>query len=173
MTTINDLKPKLSKLIPMLGSDNPGESANAARLITNILKSSRLDWHEVVKKLFEEPQRSGSQYNSYQQQKSYDHDRYKNSYDQYSQSRQRSRSDNDDFEYGDNWYWQKKHTGNYSGEIFGRNCTVFQSKKTPGLWDAVINEFGGNKIWLHGYKTAKAAKDFIKFKLDPDAKDDW
>lgn len=171
MTTINDLKPRLSKLLPMLGSDNPNEAANAARMITGILKSSKLDWHELVKKLFEESQKSGSQYYSYQQNNSYE--RQQNSYSQHSQSRKNSNSHNDDFEYGDNWYWQKKETGNYSGEIFGRNCTVFKSKKTPGLWDAVINEFGGNKIWLHGYKTAKAAKEFIQFKLDPDAKDDW
>lgn len=160
----------------MLGSDNSGEAANAARLITTILKASKLDWHEVVKKLFEIPQKTNSQSNSHQKNNPYgqynnSYHQNQNSYNPYKSHNQNSYSDL--YEYGENWYWEKKDTGNYSGEIFGRNCTVFQSKKTPGLWDAVINEFGGKKIWLHGYKTAQMAKDFIRFKLDPDAKDDW
>lgn len=178
MATIKDLEPRLRKLLPMLGSDNPGEASNAARLITSIMRSSKLDWHDVVKKLFEETPKAkqntnqnSNSYNPYgyqqQQKQENPYYQYQNSYNSYKEYKEYHDEE------GENWYWDKKDTGNYSGVIFGRHCTVYQSKQVPGMWDAVINEFGGQKIWLKGYKTAKAAKDFIRFKLDPDAKDDW
>lgn len=193
MAKIEDLEGKLKKLVPMLGSGNDGEVANAARLITKILRESKLDWHDVSKKLFSavaqnsyyKPQydqnHSGDyyadqqrkaqnaywknaqnayrqQYNSSQQQNSYQ----KNYYDQQQKKKQEREV-----------FWEERDNGNFVGDIFGRNCTVFRSKQNPNLWDAVINEFGGKTIWKRGYKTADIAKKAIEFALDPDASDEW
>jgi hypothetical protein len=39
---------RLDKLMLMLGSDNDGERATAAGMITALLKDNDLDWHDVV-----------------------------------------------------------------------------------------------------------------------------
>lgn len=179
MAGIEDLEGKLKKLVPMLGSGNDGEVANAARLITKILRESKLDWHDVSKKLFTAPAKNSSYNPQYDQSKYYDYyanqqrnadnawQNTRNTYQQnhYQQQKQKKKERQ--------VYWEEKDNGNFVGDIFGRSCTVFKSKQNPNLWDAVINEFGGKTIWKRGYKTADQAKKAIEFSLDPDAKDDW
>lgn len=43
-----DVRAKLNKLMPMLGSSNDGERASAAGMITALLKAHGLDWHDMV-----------------------------------------------------------------------------------------------------------------------------
>ena len=161
----------------MLGSDRDGEVANAARVITKILKESGLDWHDVTKKLCSSSQSGksgGPSFNAdeyYNWAKRYYQDAYKRDDQQdynerYYKKQQKKKEER-------HVYWEEKENGNFTGDIFGRNCTVFKSKHNPGLWDAVINEFGAKTIWKKGYKTADMAKKAVEFFLDPDAKDDW
>jgi flagellar motility protein MotE (MotC chaperone) len=49
--TISSIAPKLSKLIPMLSSDNDGETVAAVRAIDRTLKAAKLDWHDLAKAL--------------------------------------------------------------------------------------------------------------------------
>jgi hypothetical protein len=42
------VRARLEKLMLMLGSDNEGERASAALMITNSLKANGLDWHDLV-----------------------------------------------------------------------------------------------------------------------------
>ena len=42
------IKARLDKLMLLLGSGNAGEAANAAGLITTLLKDNGLDWHDIV-----------------------------------------------------------------------------------------------------------------------------
>jgi hypothetical protein len=44
---------KLSKLLPLLGSDKPGEADNARLAIGRLLASAKLDWHDLVTLLTE------------------------------------------------------------------------------------------------------------------------
>lgn len=173
MAGIEDLEGKLKKLVPMLGSGNDGEVANAARLITRILRESKLDWHDVSKKLF-------SAASKYDHRKSYDYyaDQQRNAQNAYQQNARNAYQKNHYQQQQQKKkerevYWEERDNGNFVGDVFGRNCTVFKSKQNPNLWDAVINEFGGKTIWKRGYKTADLAKKAIEFALDPDAKDDW
>jgi hypothetical protein len=177
MAKIEDLGDRLKKLVPMLGSDRDGEVANAARVITKILKESGLDWHDVTKKLCSSSQSGksgGSSFNAdeyYNWAKRYYQDSYRRDDQQdynerYYKNQQKKKKEG-------HVYWEEKENGNFTGDIFGRNCTVFKSKHNPGLWDAVINEFGAKTIWKKGYKTADMAKKAVEFFLDPEAKDDW
>ena len=43
------IKPKLIKLIPLLGSPQANEAAAAARAMTRMLASVKCDWHDIVK----------------------------------------------------------------------------------------------------------------------------
>jgi hypothetical protein len=47
--SLSDIKPKLAKLIPLLGSPNSNEAQAAARAITRLLASEKCDWHDIVK----------------------------------------------------------------------------------------------------------------------------
>jgi hypothetical protein len=40
--------PKLQKLLPHLGNDSAGEADNARCAINNLLKSVKLDWHDLA-----------------------------------------------------------------------------------------------------------------------------
>ena len=177
MAKIEDLGDRLKKLVPMLGSDRDGEVANAARVITKILKESGLDWHDVVKKLCSSSQHGnsgGPSFNAdeyYNWAKRYYQDSYRRD-DQQDYNERYYKKQQKKKEEG-HVYWEEKENGNFTGDIFGRNCTVFKSKHNPGLWDAVINEFGAKTIWKKGYKTADMAKKAVEFFLDPEAKDDW
>ena len=42
------IKTRLDKLMLLLGSGNAGEAANAAGLITALLREHGLDWHDIV-----------------------------------------------------------------------------------------------------------------------------
>jgi len=169
MATIDDLKPKLSKLLPMLGSDNQNEAANAARMITNILKASKLDWHELVKRLFDQ-QKSSSNYYS---KSSYEE--YSNRYNQYSKNAyeepKKKKKPEPDPE--PDCSWRETYNGNYTGSVFGLNCTIFKSKRNPGLWDAVVNEIGSKTRFLHGFKTVNEAKKKLEFLYDPNRTEDF
>ena len=48
------IKPKLAKLIPLLGSNQPNEAAAAARAMTRMLASVKCDWHDIVKLVLNE-----------------------------------------------------------------------------------------------------------------------
>lgn len=48
------IKPKLAKLIPLLGSSQSNEAAAAARAMTRMLASVKCDWHDIVKILLAE-----------------------------------------------------------------------------------------------------------------------
>lgn len=164
MTQIEDLGERLKKIFHMLGSENDGEVSNAARLITRILRESKLDWHDVTRRLFDESRYSGS--------KIYNYSSY-GDWVKREEYKKRQREEQEEKEEEDGVFWDENKNGNFKGYVFGRNCTVFKSKFNPGLWDGVINEFGGKKIWIRGYNTARLAMDAIEFKLDPKAKDDW
>jgi len=177
MAKIEDLGDRLKKLVPMLGSDRDGEVANAARLITRILKESGLDWHDVTKKLCSSSQSGKTGGPSFKAEEYYEW--AKRYYEGFNQKG--GQSDYNKRHYGQQQrkkgeryvYWEAKENGNFTGDIFGRHCTVFKSKHNPGLWDAVINEFGDKTIWKKGYRTAEIAMKAIEFFLDPEAKDDW
>jgi len=49
------IKTRLDKLMLLLGSANAGEAANAAGLITALLREHGLDWHDVVGAMGESP----------------------------------------------------------------------------------------------------------------------
>jgi len=42
------VRARLDKILLMLGSDNEGERASAALMITSLLKANGLDWHDLV-----------------------------------------------------------------------------------------------------------------------------
>jgi hypothetical protein len=42
---------RIAKIFPMLSSDQPGEVANAARAMANILKQEKLHWTDVAKRI--------------------------------------------------------------------------------------------------------------------------
>ena len=42
------VRERLDKLMLLLGSENAGESGNAAAMITKLLTANGLDWHDVV-----------------------------------------------------------------------------------------------------------------------------
>ena len=56
-TLPKEVRDKLRKLVPMLSSDQPGEVANAASLITKILKVHKRDWHDLNDILTGDPER--------------------------------------------------------------------------------------------------------------------
>lgn len=160
----------------MLGSDRDGEVANAARVITKILKESGLDWHDVTKKLCSSSQSGksgGPSFNAdeyYNWAKRYYQDSYRRD-DQEDYGARRSQRNKKKEE--PSVHWEERVNGNFVGDVFGRNCTVFRSKTDPHKWDAVINEFGGKTVWKRGYSNADSAKKAVEFVLDPEAKDDW
>lgn len=56
MTTgLATIAPRLAKLLLMLSSSRDGEVLNAARLITNTLKNSGADWHDLAANLTAPP----------------------------------------------------------------------------------------------------------------------
>jgi hypothetical protein len=48
MTALAPIGPQIGKLVLMLSSNHDGEVVAAARAIDRVLKSSRLDWHDLV-----------------------------------------------------------------------------------------------------------------------------
>lgn len=48
MPSLVEIAPKLSKLIPLLASDQPGEVVSAAAAIQRTLKSAGCDFHDLV-----------------------------------------------------------------------------------------------------------------------------
>ena len=48
MTALTTIRPKLSKLIPLLGSDKAGEVVATAGAITRALKQAGADWHDLT-----------------------------------------------------------------------------------------------------------------------------
>jgi hypothetical protein len=51
MTALAPIGPQLSKLVLMLSSTHAGEVVAAARAIDRVLKSNRLDWHDLAQAL--------------------------------------------------------------------------------------------------------------------------
>ena len=43
-----DIRPRLAKLVPLLGSDRPGEVAATVLAIANTLRSAGNDWHDMA-----------------------------------------------------------------------------------------------------------------------------
>jgi hypothetical protein len=48
MNALDPIVPQLSKLVLLLSSNHDGEVIAAARAIDRVLKSSRLDWHDLA-----------------------------------------------------------------------------------------------------------------------------
>jgi hypothetical protein len=51
MSTINAITPQLRKCVLRLSSDHDGEVVAAARAISRVLKSNKLDWHDLAQAL--------------------------------------------------------------------------------------------------------------------------
>lgn len=66
--TTPEIMLRLSKLLPLLASDKPGEVTATASVITRTLKGAGLDWHDLTKWLMNgqaSPQRSNSRSDSW------------------------------------------------------------------------------------------------------------
>jgi hypothetical protein len=59
MADLSTIKPRLTKLVLMLSSGQPGEVFAAAAAIERALKSAGADWHDLANQLTETPHRSG------------------------------------------------------------------------------------------------------------------
>lgn len=153
MTQIEDLRGRMEKLFPMLGSENDGEVANAARAITRILRGSNLDWHDVVDKIFR-----ASDFNATRNYKYYP-------YSEWAQSEQKKRKRQDKKENPVNWHQEK--SGHFHAIVFGRSCTVFKSFSIDDTWDGIIYELGGQMIWIKNKESADIVKAEIVSRLDP------
>lgn len=66
MSALAIVAPKLSKLIPLLGSDQPGEVVAAATAIHGLLKKAGCDFHDLVTAIESPPSaaRSAAEYDS-------------------------------------------------------------------------------------------------------------
>ena len=51
ISTLAPIAPQLSKLVLLLSSNHDGEIVAAARAIDRVLKSHRLDWHDLAQAL--------------------------------------------------------------------------------------------------------------------------
>jgi hypothetical protein len=51
MTRLSEIAPKLSKLVLMLSSTQPGEVTAAAAAITRALQAAGSDWHDLAREL--------------------------------------------------------------------------------------------------------------------------
>jgi hypothetical protein len=55
ISPLNQIAPRLKKLLLMLSSDRDGEVVNAARLIGSTLRDAGHDWHDLAGALTESP----------------------------------------------------------------------------------------------------------------------
>jgi hypothetical protein len=129
--SINTIKPKLAKLILLLGSDQPNEVVAAARAMTRLLASEKHDWHDMVKVfLVSEPDLP---------------------------PRPPLRQSKANGSQGD---WRLSQKGNWWRKMNGYSMTVFksQSQYRKADWAVVIVDQDDDKTYLNDFESIEEAK---------------